>query len=122
MTLGGSTVTDPTPAELSHDLVVIVPGIMGSELVDAATGTTLWGLRDLRWYVRAWSTGSGLAALRLTDDERDGHYGRVTPAGLLRFPAFARVFAGFEPYHNLIDTARAAVFAPDMQVIEFAYD
>lgn len=40
----------------------------------------------------------------------------------MRFPAFARVFAGFEPYQKLVDAARAAVIAPDAQVVPFAYD
>ncbi|MGC4891226.1 esterase/lipase family protein [Micromonospora sp. DT227] len=106
----------------THDVVILVPGIMGSELLDADSGATLWGLRDLRWYVRAWSTGAGLAALSLTDDERQGRYGRVVPGRMLRFPAFARVFAGFEPYQRLIDAAREAVYFPDAQIVEFGYD
>ncbi|PRX21948.1 lipase family alpha/beta hydrolase [Actinoplanes italicus] len=106
----------------THDVVVLVPGIMGSELLDAESGATLWGLRDLHWYVRAWSTGAGLAALSLTDDERQGRYGRVAPGRMLRFPAFARVLAGFEPYQRLIDAARAAVMFPDSQIVEFGYD
>jgi hypothetical protein len=50
------------------DAVIIVPGIMGSELVDAASGRPLWGLADPRWYVDAWTSGESLRALALTDD------------------------------------------------------
>ncbi|MEV4510951.1 hypothetical protein AB0K00_18510 [Dactylosporangium sp. NPDC049525] len=39
---------DALRPQLSSDLVVVVPGIMGSELTDAVTGETLWGLRDPR--------------------------------------------------------------------------
>ncbi|WP_173073234.1 lipase family alpha/beta hydrolase [Phytohabitans rumicis] len=99
----------------------MVPGIMGSELVDSRTRRTLWGFRDLRWYVRAWTTGGGLTALRLTDEERAGVYGRVEATSSLRFPAFARVLAGLEPYTRLFDTVRAAV-QPGVPVVDFAYD
>jgi pimeloyl-ACP methyl ester carboxylesterase len=105
----------------SHDAIVVIPGIMGSELVDVTTAKPLWGLRDLSWYVRAWTSGSGLAALELTDDEREGRYGRVRPTGLLRFPAFARIFAGFEPYLRLVRAIRQEVVDP-AAVLEFPYD
>lgn len=110
------------PSVRSHDLVVIVPGIMGSRLTDAATGTVLWGFDDLSWYVRAWTTGSGLAALHLTDDERDGSYGRVHAAGLLRLPAFARGLGGTVPYQRLVKAVEGCVYHPQAQVVEFPYD
>ncbi|MDI6102354.1 hypothetical protein QLQ12_27420 [Actinoplanes sp. NEAU-A12] len=121
MTVRGELITGAVDRGQSHDLVVVVPGIMGSELTDTATGAKLWGLRDLGWYVKAWSTGSGLAALRLDEDERAGRYGRVTPSGLLRFPAYAIGFQGFEPYERLVEAARRAVVA-DAQIVRFAYD
>ncbi|SCG38487.1 esterase/lipase family protein [Micromonospora coxensis] len=103
------------------DAIVIVPGIMGSTLVDTATGQVLWGLDNVNWYVKAWTTGRGLEALQLTDQERAGQYGRVKATGLLRFPAFARVLAGLEPYSGLVRAVRAAAVHPDA-VLEFAYD
>lgn len=108
-------------ADCSHDAVVVIPGIMGSELVDAESGATLWGLRDLRWYVAAWTTGAGLRALRVTDEERAGRTGRVRANGLLRFPAFMPVLAGLEPYTKLVRVAREAVADP-AAVLEFPYD
>jgi pimeloyl-ACP methyl ester carboxylesterase len=103
------------------DAVIVVPGIMGSELVDTTTGEALWGLRDPRWYVKAWAGGSALRALALTDAERDGKYGRVRATGLLKFPAFAPMLRGFEPYGRLVNGIRRATRDP-AAVAEFAYD
>src|SRR5438552_15446918 len=94
---------------------------MGSELVDVTTGETLWGLRDPRWYLNAWAGGSALRALALTDAERDGTYGRIRATGLLRFPAFAPMLRGFEPYGRLLDGVRRVTVDP-AAVAEFAYD
>lgn len=109
-------------AELAvgHDAVIVLPGIMGSELVDAESGQTLWGLADLRWYVRAWTTGSSLDSLRLTEDERAGRTGRIKATRLLRFPAFAPVLRGFEPYTGLTAGLRQAVHHE--AVLDFPYD
>lgn len=57
----------------------------------------------------------------LTADERAGRIGRVQATGLLRFPAFAPVLAGIEPYGTLVDRVRAVVASP-RAVLEFAYD
>lgn len=40
---------------------------------------------------------------------------------MLRFPAFAPVLRGFEPYTKLLRGVRASVAHPDA-VLEFAYD
>ena len=103
------------------DAVVVVPGIMGSELEDASTGRTLWGLRRLSWYVKAWTKGDGLAELALTEDELSGRTERVRAVGLLRFPAFAPFLAGVEPYTPLVKSVREVMSHPD-SVLEFAYD
>ena len=108
-------------APLSRDAVIVVPGIMGSELKDAATGKILWGLSDPRWYARVWTSGAALAMLRLTDDERAGNYGRVKATRLLRFPAFAPVLQGYEPYTRLIEALRRTMVHADA-VAEFPYD
>src|SRR5712691_7249259 len=113
------TSTDPSPP--MRDAVVVVPGIMGSELIDETSGRLLWGLADPRWYVSAWTSGASLDALRLTEDERAGRYGRVRATRLLRFPAFAPLLAGFEPYSRLLKAIRAVAPHPDA-VAEFAYD
>lgn len=104
----------------SHDAVMVVPGLMGSELRDA-DGTVLWGGKDPRWYVQAWTSGRSLEALKLTDEERAGKYGRIRASRLLRFPAFAPVVQGVEPYTKLINALRAQTVHKDA-VSEFPYD
>ena len=105
----------------SGDAVLVVPGIMGSELVDTTTGSLLWGFSGAGWYVDAWTSGRSLRELALTDTERDGRYGRVAATRLLRFPAYAPVLRGFEPYGRLLAALRATARHPSA-VAEFAYD
>jgi pimeloyl-ACP methyl ester carboxylesterase len=93
---------------------------MGSELTDTVTGRRIWGLEP-GWYVRAWASRKPLQALMLTDDERAGKLGRVMATGLLRFPAFSPVLAGFEPYTKLCGRIRTVVASPKA-VLEFGYD
>lgn len=97
----------------SHDAVVVVPGIMGSALVDTATRKTVWGLNHLGWYGRAWSTGSSLRELA------DLEPSRIKPQGLLRFPAWAPL-GYFEPYDRLM--AHLGEMVHHRAVYGFAYD
>lgn len=105
----------------THDLVIIVPGIMGSELRDIEKDRTIWGFKDLSWYVRAWTTGSGIQDLKLTDAELSGDYGRVKAVGLLRFPGYARYFKGIDPYNPLVRRMRDWV-VHGTAVRPYAYD
>lgn len=106
---------------LTPDAVVVVPGIMGSELYDTELQRYIWGLRP-GWYARAWSpAGTGLAPLAPTEDELAGKTGRVQATGLLKFPAFAPVLAGVEPYTPLVAALREVVRHP-AAVLEFPYD
>jgi hypothetical protein len=115
-------VVDRADALTMHDAVVVVPGIMGSELIDVATGKVLWGLTDAGWYVSAWTGGVSLRALAVTDEERDGRTTRVRPGRLLRLsPAFAPLLRGVEPYAALLKTIGRLVADP-AAVLEFAYD
>jgi pimeloyl-ACP methyl ester carboxylesterase len=104
-----------------RDAVVIIPGVMGSELVETATGRTLWGLADASWYASAWTTGASLASLAVTDEERAGQVGRITARRLLRFPAFAPMLRGFEPYTSMTQRVRRTV-RHAAAVLEFPYD
>lgn len=106
---------------LGQDAVIVVPGIMGSALVDAATGSQLWGLSDSSWLVRAWTSGSSLAALKLTDDERAGNYSRVRATQLIRFPAWAPLVQGIEPYTRLLSEIGRALLH-EAALREFPYD
>src|SRR5262249_61866921 len=102
-----------------QDGVVIMPGIMGSTLVEAATGNVVWGLRH-GWYADAWTRGRGLRALLLSEDERAGRYGRIMATGLLRAPAWAPWLAGVEPYTDLV-AAVTSVVADPAAVLGFGY-
>lgn len=104
----------------SRDAVIVIPGIMGSELVDAEAGEVLWGLSP-RSYLRFWTSGTGLERLRVTDRERAGKTGRIRATGLLRFPVASPIFGGFEPYTRLVSAIRRSLSHPDA-LCEFAYD
>jgi hypothetical protein len=104
----------------SSDAIVVIPGIMGSELADS-DGKILWGLADPGWYVSAWTSGRALEKLQPTADELEGRYGRVRATRLLQFPAFAPMLAGVSPYSALIRDVRSAAWHRSA-VLEFAYD
>jgi pimeloyl-ACP methyl ester carboxylesterase len=108
-------------SDLCRDAVVVLPGIMGSELVEAASGDVLWGLSDPGWYVKAWMGGSSLQRLAVTEEERSGRTGRMNATRTLRAPAFAPFLRGFEPYTQLLAGARRSVVDP-AALREFAYD
>jgi pimeloyl-ACP methyl ester carboxylesterase len=107
--------------DLCRDAVIVLPGIMGSELVETATGTVLWGLADPAWYVNAWTSGKSLKALAVTTDEREGRTGRIRATRTLKFPAFAPLLRGFEPYTGLLASVKRFVVDP-AALREFAYD
>jgi hypothetical protein len=77
------------PRPRTNDVVVLVPGIMGSRLVDAATGETVWGAdpKALVGLVAELSGGSSsVGRLAPTDEELAGAPGRLRPDGLLTSP------------------------------------
>jgi hypothetical protein len=102
------------------DAVIVLPGLMGSELVDTASNEVLWGLSDPRWYVSAWTGGRSLRRLAVTDEDRAGG-GRIRATGLLSAPAAAPVFHGAEPYTRLLAGVRRVAAHPDA-VLAFPYD
>jgi hypothetical protein len=118
----------PVSRDRTNDLIIVVPGIMGSCL-QQRDGRTLWGLKDLRWYGRAWFRSGGLDDLALTPaeldllaaDRYDPDTARVQPAGLLEFPAWMPFLGGVEPYTELTSRLRT-VAAADHAVVEFPYD
>ncbi|WP_433618141.1 lipase/acyltransferase domain-containing protein [Dactylosporangium sp. CA-139114] len=101
----------------THDAVVVIPGIMGSVLVDAATRKPLWSAGVAVAIAARHSAAEALAALRV----RDGDPGGVEPAGLLKGPAWAPVIGGIEPY-TALTRALGRVVADPAAVLEFAYD
>lgn len=104
------------------DAVVIVPGIMGSELIDAETGDVLWGLAPnlLR---ETLGRRDGLRVLHVTEAELEGSGPiRVKPSALLRIrPQWLSLLEGIEPYHDLVQMVHSAVADP-AAVLEFWYD
>ncbi|MEV6194134.1 hypothetical protein AB0M19_17250 [Streptomyces sp. NPDC051920] len=122
MTYGGNGRASVSP-DVTHDAVVVVPGIMGSALRDTTTGRSVWGLRDPRW-LGAWLRDDGMHPLHLDEDERSGKYGRVEATELLRFPRFpawAPSLKGLEPYGALLAAVERTVADPKA-VLEFPYD
>ncbi|MFG1816970.1 hypothetical protein ACGFIF_24655 [Kribbella sp. NPDC049174] len=106
---------------VSRDAVIVIPGIMGSALVDTETRETVWGLDQAGWWVKAWTSKTALLRLAVTDAERAGRIGRIRPAGLLRAPAFAPILKGFEPYTKLVEGISPALAHRDA-LSEFPYD
>ncbi|QNP61784.1 AAA family ATPase [Streptomyces genisteinicus] len=102
----------------TRDAVVVVPGFMGSELLDTRSERLVWG-QDPGDQPAAWR-GQEHPALRVTDEDRDGT-GRLRAVRLLRQPAWAPWFGGTEAYTPLLETVLSRVVHPDA-VLEFAYD
>jgi pimeloyl-ACP methyl ester carboxylesterase len=101
---------------LTPDAVVVVPGIMGSELRDTETGSVIWGLRPSVLVAALAPGGDGISRLAVTED-----VGRVEPVGLLRFPTHLPWLSGLEPYSRLTARLKGVVRRADA-VAEFAYD
>lgn len=111
----------PKPEPMEADAVIVIPNILGSELVDTTTGDTLWGLSGVRWLTSAWTSGSMLPSLQVTNEERAGHDGRIRATRLLRTPTLMPGFAGIEPYTPLTRSLQRACRHPEA-VLEFPYD
>ncbi|MFH8739168.1 esterase/lipase family protein [Streptomyces sp. NPDC017964] len=106
---------------VTHDAIVVVPGIMGSELYDTTTHQVIWGIANPRWLTRAWLSPKGLAPLHLTPEERIGDYSRVKARRLLQTPAWSPFLRGIEPYTKLVNLAEDRAAHPDA-VMTFPYD
>ncbi|MFG2333358.1 esterase/lipase family protein [Streptomyces sp. NPDC048604] len=105
----------------THDAVVVIPGIMGSELVDTESGDVLWGMRTALAYSARWHHKRGMAALAVREDERAGRTGRITARRLLKFASWSPLLGGVEPYTDLVRGITPAVAHP-AAICEFAYD
>ncbi|MFC9271956.1 AAA family ATPase [Streptomyces zhihengii] len=114
---GGPSAPGGRPA-FTRDAVVVVPGFLGSELLDTDTSSLVWGQAPGE-QLEAWHHRDH-PALRFTGSDRDGT-GRLRAARLLRGPVWAPYFGGVEPYTPLLETVRSRVVHPDA-VLEFAYD
>jgi Lecithin:cholesterol acyltransferase len=101
----------------STDAVVVVPGIMGSELVDSE-GRVVWGLKP-SVLASAWITQQ-IDVLHVTEDDLAGKR-RLHATRLLRSPSFIPFLGGMEPYTALIKRISDTV-VDSRAVAEFAYD
>ncbi|GLX47853.1 hypothetical protein Shyhy01_08030 [Streptomyces hygroscopicus subsp. hygroscopicus] len=100
--------------------MVIVPGIMGSELRDAGTGRTLWGVGKLLAYTARAHT-ERLRQLAVTEDERAGRTGRVEVTGLLESAELLPGFGSAHPYSAMVAEMRHSVVDP-AALLPFPYD
>ena len=98
------------------DAVIILPGIMGSELRDS-NGRSVWSMGAIGG---AWITGD-LSALRVTPQERESGTPLLTPTRLIRAPAHLRLWGGLEPYGRLSRAINATLMDP-RALLEFPYD
>ncbi|MFJ9855004.1 esterase/lipase family protein [Streptomyces sp. NPDC101150] len=110
-----------TLRNITLDAVVVVPGIMGSELYEPETDTVLWGIADPGWITEAWLSETGLTPLHLTEDEQAGRTSRVKARRLLTTPAWSPFLRGIEPYHDLLEAVRTCVVDREA-VLPFPYD
>ncbi len=96
------------------DAVVLIPGLTGSRLVDAA-GAVVW---DLRPGVLARQLTHGDLLDRLHVTPTDG----IRADGLVRFPALLPGLASLDPYGALISTLRQRTLLHRDALLCFAYD
>lgn len=98
---------------MTPDLVVVIPGIMGSELVDR-DGKVLWGFSPSLLFRRR---GLRKAIERLSVGTVDG--ARATR--VLTVPGWLPMLDGIEPYSDLVDELKALVLRPQA-LRTFPYD
>ena len=90
---------------------MLVPGILGTELINPHTQATVWG-RGVKQLTDALISGS------VYDQLRDP---ALVPTRLLRRVGSMPLFGRFEPYTDLVDTLRRQVAHPDA-FVEYPYD
>jgi tetratricopeptide (TPR) repeat protein len=110
---GGEGGDDP-----SKDAVLFIPGIAGSELVDAETGRTLWGT-SVGGMIRMVTDVA--RHLVVTDEERAGVSRRVVASGLIGQRVDLPGLLGLSMYRGLIAGMKSSVAHPDA-LLAFPYD
>ncbi|MFD5617711.1 hypothetical protein [Streptomyces yangpuensis] len=112
----------------TRDACVVVPGIMGSVLEDAATSRPLWGV-NLSMLTDPLTGDGLLGALHANTQEQTADADtaqhapltRIRATALLAKPWWLPVFEGLDPYSDLHKTLTGVVLAPDA-VASFPYD
>lgn len=100
-----------------YDAVMLVPGILGSELVDDR-GKVVWGLSP-RVIASTFVLGD-VSRLKVHPSELAGKP-RLRPGKLLEFPAFLPDFGGVEPYAPMMRHLPGKLPAPEA-FTTFPYD
>lgn len=103
----------PLNEAVTSDAVIYLPGIMGSELVDA-DGNVVWGMRA-RLLARQVFFRDALD--RLKPRPNDG----ITASQPVRLPVSLPFLSGIEPYTLLENRLRSVTLRPEA-VLPFAYD
>lgn len=109
--------SSPKRRQETLDAVVVVPGIMGSELTDG-DGTPMWGLHPRQ--LAAAFKGGLLDRLVVTEADHAGVRG-VRATRLLTYPAVLGWFRGSEDYNRLLGRVETLVADP-RAVLPFPYD
>lgn len=95
----------------TNDAVIVVPGLLGSELWDARTGDLVWGLRPTA-LAKALITGTVYERLGSED---------LVPGETLRYAGFLPGLGRLEPYSSLNTAMRDFVRSPEAFAV-FPYD
>jgi hypothetical protein len=101
---------------VTRDAVVVIPGIMGSELRNDRN-QVVWGMKP-RVLFRQLLSGDVLARLHLAPGAPDDG---IRATALLAFPGYLPLLDGVEPYTALVAALRRTTVHPDA-VLAFPYD
>ncbi len=100
---------------MTPDAVVLVPGILGTELTDR-DGRLIWGLEPSLLF-RHRRLRRIIEQIALVEGGDDG----IQPGRPVRFPAWLPILDGLEPYQSLTKALRGAALR-ESAVLEFGYD
>ncbi len=93
------------------DMIVLIPGIMGSELKRG--DDVLWGLQPGLWIKQTIPFVNPLGGLAVTEERLRGKPDGIEATDLLRFPVALPRFTSIEPYNDLEHQCRQLAGHPD---------
>lgn len=107
----------PNPRRIT-DAIIVLPGIMGSELIDPAAGDKIvWGMKlsMTRAFLAHMYRG-----VTVTPEEREGHP-RLRPSRLIRLTGLLSLLGAQGPYQDLVKRLQREAADPSA-VLPFPYD